>query len=146
MSQKEPKTIGEMFGSNLLYCRRQVRMTQQELAKLVGVESAEIDELERGAEWPDIVAILRLAAATNLSRPGLLLEGMAWVPGGEHPIAVPEHLRPGPAFWDGFRMEYIPGHFTVGVGLEDEETMKARIRKRVAEDRPVLDRLAEDDE
>lgn len=108
------------------------------------MESAEIDELERGAEWPDIVAILRLAAATNISRPGLLLEGMAWVPGGEHPIPVPEHLRPGPAFWDSFRMEYIPGHFTVGVGLEDEETTKARIRKRVAEDRPVLDRLAED--
>ena len=87
-------TLGERFGLNLWRSRRQVGLSQEELANLAGLSRPHISVLERGAELPRIDTILRLAAATEVSV-CVLLAGMEWQPGRhvdgdfhvEHPAA-----------------------------------------------------------
>lgn len=73
-------TLGERFGLNLWRTRRRVGLSQEELASLVGLSRPHISVLERGLDLPRIDAILRLAAATNVTA-CVLLAGMEWQPG-----------------------------------------------------------------
>ncbi|HWC47566.1 MAG TPA: helix-turn-helix transcriptional regulator [Solirubrobacterales bacterium] len=87
-------TLGERFGLNLWRSRRQVDLSQEALANLVGLSRPHISVLERGLELPRLDTILKLAAAMNVSV-CVLLAGMKWRPGShvdgdlhvEHPAA-----------------------------------------------------------
>jgi transcriptional regulator with XRE-family HTH domain len=77
---REPSPLGERFGANLRRSRRRARLSQRQLADLVGLAREHVSELECGLQLPRIDTILRLAAATEVST-CVLLEAMQWRPG-----------------------------------------------------------------
>jgi transcriptional regulator with XRE-family HTH domain len=73
-------TPAERFGLLLTRGRLHAAMSQEELARLVGIHRTEISLLERGGRRPRLDTLLQLAAGLE-SEPADLLVGMRWVPG-----------------------------------------------------------------
>jgi transcriptional regulator with XRE-family HTH domain len=73
-------TLQERFGRNLWRCRRRADLSQEDLAKLVGLSRPAIYGLEQGEKLPRLDTILKLAAGIEVS-PCVLLAGMQWRPG-----------------------------------------------------------------
>jgi transcriptional regulator with XRE-family HTH domain len=73
-------TPAERFGLLLTRQRMHTAMSQEELARLVGIHRTEISLLERGGRRPRLDTLLQLAAAVE-TEPAELLDGMRWVPG-----------------------------------------------------------------
>jgi transcriptional regulator with XRE-family HTH domain len=70
----------ERFGLLLTRRRLHAAMSQEELARLVGIHRTEISLLERGGRRPRLDTLLQLAAAVE-TEPIELLDGMRWIPG-----------------------------------------------------------------
>ncbi|HET7121541.1 MAG TPA: helix-turn-helix transcriptional regulator [Solirubrobacterales bacterium] len=70
------------FGRNLFMARRRAGFSQEELAGLCSLHRTEIGLLEHGRRLPRVDTFLKLVAALE-ARPADLLNGIAWVPGGE---------------------------------------------------------------
>ena len=73
-------TPAERFGLLLTRRRLHAALSQEELARLVGIHRTEISLLERGGRRPRLDTLLQLAAAVE-TEPAELLTGMRWVPG-----------------------------------------------------------------
>jgi transcriptional regulator with XRE-family HTH domain len=73
-------TPAERFGLLLTRRRMHAAMSQEELARLVGIHRTEISLLERGGRRPRLDTLLQLAAGVE-TEPAELLDGMRWVPG-----------------------------------------------------------------
>lgn len=59
--------MSEKFAKNLERLRTERQMTQEELAKRVGVSQPAIAQYERGTATPRLYVTLRLASALNTS-------------------------------------------------------------------------------
>ncbi len=70
----------ERFGLLLTRRRLHAALSQEELARLVGLHRTEISLVERGGRRPRLDTLLQLAAAVE-TEPAELLDGMQWVPG-----------------------------------------------------------------
>ncbi|HEU4904596.1 MAG TPA: helix-turn-helix transcriptional regulator [Solirubrobacterales bacterium] len=84
------------FGQNLVRCRRQARLSQEELGYRAGLHRTEIGLLERGERTPRADTIVKLAGSLSVPA-GELLAGLEWAPG---------------------RIEVVEGGFKVGRGPE----------------------------
>lgn len=73
-------TPAERFGLLLARRRMHAALSQQDLARLIGIHRTEISLLERGGRRPRLDTLLQLAAAVE-AEPAELLDGMRWVPG-----------------------------------------------------------------
>ena len=62
----------ETLGNRLRTCREQAGMTQQELANTTGIRRPNIARLERGANFPNIATLQRIAVALSISLAELL--------------------------------------------------------------------------
>jgi len=68
------------FGENLVCCRKQAGLSQEELGERANLHRTAIGLLERGARVPRIDTLVKLAAALEVP-PCDLLDGMVWKPG-----------------------------------------------------------------
>ena len=109
-------TPAERFGLLLTRRRLHAALSQEELARLIGLHRTEISLLERGGRIPRLDTLVRVAAGVE-AEPADLLEGLAWeidLAGfpREHPL--PERVE---RIVDGRRMVWAAGGWTrVGRG------------------------------
>jgi transcriptional regulator with XRE-family HTH domain len=75
-----PVDIAGRFGQNLSRCRKDARISQEELGIRASLHRTQIGVLERGGRLPRIDTLVKLAGALSVS-PCDLLEGIAWRPG-----------------------------------------------------------------
>lgn len=68
------------FGENLVRCRKQAGLSQEQLGEHANLHRTAIGLLERGARMPRIDTLIKLAAALEIP-PSDLLNGMIWKPG-----------------------------------------------------------------
>jgi transcriptional regulator with XRE-family HTH domain len=73
--------IAARFGDNLVRCRKQADLSQDELSVRASVHRTEISQLERGLRIARIDTLIKLAGSLEAA-PEELLAGMAWDPGG----------------------------------------------------------------
>lgn len=76
-----PVDIAARFGDNLVRCRKQADLSQDELSVRASVHRTEISQLERGLRVARIDTLIKLAGSLEVS-PQELLVGMVWDPGG----------------------------------------------------------------
>ncbi len=72
--------IAAQFGDNLIRCRKQANLSQDELAVRASVHRTEISQLERGLRVARIDTLIKLASSLE-APPAELLEGIVWQPG-----------------------------------------------------------------
>lgn len=77
-------SVARRFGENLVCCRKQAGLSQEQLGLRADLHRTEIGLLERGARVPRIDTLLKLATALDIAPSGLL-EGIAWKPGDTRP-------------------------------------------------------------
>lgn len=85
-------TPAERFGLLLARRRMHAALSQEELARLVGLHRTEISLIERGGRRPRLDTLLQLAAGVE-TEPAELVTGMRWAPvivGGYEFTATPE--------------------------------------------------------
>jgi transcriptional regulator with XRE-family HTH domain len=68
------------FGENLVRCRKEAGLSQEELGACANLHQTAIGLLETGARVPRIDTLVKLAATLEIA-PSDLLDGMAWRPG-----------------------------------------------------------------
>ncbi len=73
--------IAACFGNNLASCRRQAKLSQEELAVRASLHRTAVGQLERGERVARVDTLIKLAGSLDLP-PGELLDGMGWDPGG----------------------------------------------------------------
>jgi transcriptional regulator with XRE-family HTH domain len=73
--------IAARFGENLIRCRKQADLSQEELSVRASLHRTEISQLERGLRVARIDTLIKLARSLEVSADELLA-GMAWDPGG----------------------------------------------------------------
>jgi transcriptional regulator with XRE-family HTH domain len=76
-----PVDIAAHFGDNLVRCRKQTGLSQDELSVRASVHRTEISQLERGLRIARIDTLIKLAGSLEIST-SELLAGMSWEPGG----------------------------------------------------------------
>lgn len=76
--------IARRFGDNLVRCRKQVGVSQEELGFLASLHRTQIGNLERGGHCPRIDTLVKLIGALGVSADELL-EGIVWRPGSARP-------------------------------------------------------------
>jgi transcriptional regulator with XRE-family HTH domain len=76
-----PVDIAARFGDNLVRCRKQADLSQDELSVRASVHRTEISQLERGLRIARIDTLIKLAGSLEISADELLA-GMGWDPGG----------------------------------------------------------------
>lgn len=59
------KSAGEVFGRRMKEIRQKRGLTQVELSQRSGFTQARVSELEHGSRMPNLVTILRIAAALD---------------------------------------------------------------------------------
>lgn len=69
---KETRTAGEMLGDHVRDLRQKRELTQNDLAQRLGVPQSRISEIESGARVPNLMTMLRLAAALDCKPTALL--------------------------------------------------------------------------
>ncbi|HEY6550408.1 MAG TPA: helix-turn-helix transcriptional regulator [Solirubrobacterales bacterium] len=74
-------TVADQFGSNLAYCRKQAKLSQEELAVRASLHRTAVGQLERGERVARVDTLVKLAGSLGVP-PGELLDGMGWNPGG----------------------------------------------------------------
>lgn len=72
--------VARRFGQNLKRCRKQAKVSQEELGFRAELHRTEIGLLERGVRVPRIDTIVKIAAGLDIT-PAALLAGIAWTPG-----------------------------------------------------------------
>lgn len=133
-------TLGERFGANVVWFRRQAGLTQQELADRIGMKRTVLSKIERGRQLPRLDTIVRLVAGLEVGNCDLVA-WMWWDPASHH------HYESQSSDAGGYEvLDFdLPAGFRVSpVGYESEERFKDRVRQRVEEDRPVLELLRDD--
>lgn len=73
--------VADQFGKNLAYCRRRVKLSQEELAVRASLHRTAVGQLERGERVARVDTVVKLAGSLGIP-PGELLDGMNWNPGG----------------------------------------------------------------
>lgn len=140
--QEKTWTVSERFGANLGWFRGKAGLSQQALADRVGMQRVTIGELERGRRTPRIDTILKLAAGLDVA-PGELIAWIWWDPASHAHFETPPSTAEisGYEVWDFD----LPARFRVSsIGYESKDEFKARLDKRLEEDRPVLELLRDD--
>lgn len=74
--------VAVRFGENLARCRKQARLSQEELAIRANLHRTEVGYLERGARLARVDTLIKLLGALSVS-PDELLEGISWESGGQ---------------------------------------------------------------
>lgn len=72
--------VAEQFGSNLRYCRRRARMSQEELSFRASIHRTAVGMIERGERMPRLDTLVKLAASLEVNAEELL-DGLEWSPG-----------------------------------------------------------------
>lgn len=72
--------VAEQFGSNLAYCRKRAKLSQEELSFRAGLHRVTVGLLERGERIPRIDTLVKLAGTLRVSS-AELLDGLEWEPG-----------------------------------------------------------------
>jgi len=72
--------VAQRFGENLVRCRKQAGLSQEELGLRSSLHRTAIGMLERGARMPRIDTLIKLAVALDID-PAELLKGIDWKPG-----------------------------------------------------------------
>ncbi len=73
--------IAAQFGDNLVRCRKQADLSQDELSVRASVHRTEISQLERGLRVARIDTLAKLCASLEVDA-GELMTGIVWTPGG----------------------------------------------------------------
>jgi transcriptional regulator with XRE-family HTH domain len=73
--------IAARFGDNLVRCRKQADLSQDELSVRASLHRTEISQLERGLRLARVDTLIKLAGSLEVSVDELLA-GMSWNPGG----------------------------------------------------------------
>jgi transcriptional regulator with XRE-family HTH domain len=73
-------SVAEKFGRNLVYLRKQRRLSQEEVGLYASLHRTEISVLERGIRVARIDTLIKLAGALEVD-PCELLDGIGWQPG-----------------------------------------------------------------
>ncbi len=73
--------IAARFGDNLVRCRKQADLSQDELSVRASVHRTEISQLERGLRVARIDTLIKIAGSLEIPAEELLV-GMSWEPGG----------------------------------------------------------------
>jgi len=60
---RDTTAAGELFGARLREVRLKRRLSQQELAQRVGIPQPHVSAMESGVKFPNLLTVLRLAAA-----------------------------------------------------------------------------------
>jgi len=138
-------TLGERFGANVVWFRREAGLTQTQLAERIGMSRTILSRIEHGRVFPPrLETILKLVAALEVKNCDLLA-WMWWEP------ASHRHYETPPSITDisGYEVRdfHLPAGFRVSpVGYESEERFKDRLRQRREEPghRTVLELLRDD--
>jgi XRE family transcriptional regulator, regulator of sulfur utilization len=62
---RDTTAAGELFGARLREVRLKRGLSQQELAERVGIPQPHVSAIESGAKFPNLMTVLRLAAALD---------------------------------------------------------------------------------
>ncbi len=73
--------VADQLGSNLAYCRRRAKLSQEELAVMASLHRTAVGQIERGERVCRVDTLIKLAGSLDIP-PGDLLDGMDWNPGG----------------------------------------------------------------
>jgi len=73
--------VADQLGSNLAYCRRRAKLSQEELAVMASLHRTAVGQIERGERVCRVDTLIKLAGSPGLP-PGDLLDGIGWDPGG----------------------------------------------------------------
>lgn len=68
----QPEELRRLYGSNVRARRKELGLTQDELAVSLGVTQAYIAAIEAGVSWPRIAIFAKLAEALQTSPSALL--------------------------------------------------------------------------
>jgi len=73
-------TIGKVIGTNIRKLRKEKKLTQEQLAKKIGITSFHLLGLEKGNRTPSIKLLEKIAVALEVPPYFLLIEpeGSAW--------------------------------------------------------------------
>lgn len=88
-------SVAKQFGENLAACRKQARLTQEDLAIRADIHRTGLSKFEGGKTLPRLDTFLRLVGALEAD-PRELLEGIEWHPSylqSGH-FGPPKPLRP----------------------------------------------------
>jgi transcriptional regulator with XRE-family HTH domain len=77
-------TVAQRFGANLVRCRKQAGLSQEDLGARADLHRTAIGLLERGARTPRIDTLIKLAQALPAEIEDLL-DGITWEPGEASP-------------------------------------------------------------
>ena len=80
--------LAAAFGSAVRSARTARGIAQETLANLAGIERSHVGKVERGEHMPTLAAVLKLAAAMDLSGADLVAAAQALIPEG-HPAHRP---------------------------------------------------------
>lgn len=72
-------SLARQFGKSVVICRKNTKLSQEDLAFRAMLHRTEISQLEQGARLARIDTVIKLAGALSIP-PGDLLKGMAWTP------------------------------------------------------------------
>ncbi len=95
--------VAQRFGANLVHCRKQAGLSQEQLGIKADLHRTAIGLLERGARVPRIDTLLKLAVALEIEV-SVLLDGITWIPGEVQPGRF-EHIPSPRLGFDGERKE-----------------------------------------
>jgi len=76
--------VAEAFGRNLLFLRRRLGFSQDELARLAALHRTEISLLEHGRRLARIDTVVKLGGGLGVE-PCVLLDGIVWHVAGTRP-------------------------------------------------------------
>lgn len=141
-AQAKEWTVAERFGANMAWFRREAGLSQEGLGELVGMHRVGISELERGRRIPRLDTVLKLIEGLRIEACDLIA-WLWWAPACHYHYETPPEI----AAITGYEVLDIdlPAGFRVAsIGYETEDEFKARLKKRIEEDRPVLELLQDD--
>ncbi|HEY5709317.1 MAG TPA: helix-turn-helix transcriptional regulator [Solirubrobacterales bacterium] len=73
--------VADQLGSNLAYCRRRAKLSQEELAVMASLHRTAVGQIERGERVCRVDTLVKLAGSLEIP-PEELLDGLHWEPGG----------------------------------------------------------------
>jgi transcriptional regulator with XRE-family HTH domain len=76
--------FAEQLGSNLAYCRRRAKLSQEEVSLRAAIHHTAVSQIEHGKRVPKADTLVKLAGALGVP-PEELLDGLMWSPGGYDP-------------------------------------------------------------
>lgn len=122
-------TLTERFGANVVWLRRQIGLTQTQLAERIGMNRTLLSHIERGRRLPPrLDTILKLVAALGVKNCDLVA-WMWWEPTSHRHYETPPSI----AAISGYEVRdfHLPAGFRVSpVGYEKSERFEDRLKQR----------------